>query len=690
MPATLKHDLNERSLAPYVVAVAIAVAFFAVVETVRPYYFFQDDNRDFFVPLYLHNYRSAADGQLAQYNFLQSLGRPQFSSGQAASLHPVPYLSIYLSEALLGHPFGTTDIHLLIYLLLAVTGAVFLARLLGLSRAASVFASVAWAYTPYNMLISQSWAAYTTAIGMLPWIAAAALLVYRGRRALGGSMFVIAHLLLIYTGSPQPVLYAGFLEAGLIVLIGFIDYANGKLTGEEAKRKAITFSLLVALVAGLALPLVIPMWTQAQRSAYRTGSLSDRGLRTCSIAPAQLLNGLVFPFRRLYDTDRGEWCETNLPASFVHQGYLVTLLLAAYPWLRRRLPAEQRRVCDALLVIALVLVLAMMGWLTYFIAMIPVANRFRWPFKFFLFANLLLVMVAAAGFDVLLSKLRAGVRRIAVATLVIALQAANVTALDLTFPTQGFFEHLDPVPLQEPLKERFGAGRIVTMGWKDSTTKGRTIHTVGYNYATLWELHYLGGYDPLMPARNLALTYRLDYSAIINRAPKNIDFDSLRSWGVRWYVVTRPFLDRYEPALRARGFRQAYSEPDRVVFEDPRAASLVGSADCRTLSIGRLGDDLTATVDCARDSEVQLRFLSNPYFTATVDGSPVEITNQANGQMSVRLGRGTHRIQLAYDDPAIDIGLFLALLSAVAAAAYLSWVAARRRAATRARYTHPS
>jgi hypothetical protein len=670
MPATLKHDLNERSLAPYVVAVAIAVAFFAVVETVRPYYFFQDDNRDFYVPLYLHSYRSAADGQLAQYNFFQSLGRPHFSSGQAASLHPVPYLAIYLSEALLGHPFGTADIHLLLYLLLAVTGAVFLARLLGLSSAAAVFASVAWAYTPYNMLITQSWATYATVIGTLPWIVASALLVYRGRRALGGSMFVIAHLLLIYTGSPQPVLYAGFLEAGLIVLIGFIDYANGKLTGEEAKRKAITFTLLVALVAGLSLPLVIPMWTQAQRSAYRTGSLSDRGLRTCSIAPAQLLNGLVFPFRRLYDTGRGEWCETTLPASFVHQGYLVTLLLAAYPWLRRRLPAEQRRVFDASLVIALLLVLAMMGWLTYFIAMIPVANRFRWPFKFFPFANLLLVMVAAAGFDVLLAKLRAGLRRIAGAAVLIAVQAVNVTALDLTFPSQGFFEHLDPVPLQEPLKERFGAGRIVTMGWKEST-KGHTVHTAGYNYATVWELHYLGGYDPLMPARNLAFTWRLDYSAILNRAPKKIDFDYLRSWGVRWYVVTRPFLDLYGPELRARGFRQAYSEPHRVVFEDVRAAPLVGSADCRTLSIGRLGDDLTAAVDCTRDSEVQLRFLSNPYFTATVDGSPVEITNHANGQMSVRLGRGTHRLRLAYDDPAIDLGLVLALLSAIAAAACL-------------------
>lgn len=670
--------MNEplhRRLAPYLIAIVIAVAFFALVEKVRPYYFFQDDNRDIFVPLYLHNYRAAADGQLAQYNFFQSLGRPHFGSGQVAALQPVNYLAIFLSYKVLGHPFATADIYLLLYLLMGVCGAVFLARLLGFSNTAAVFASVAWAYTPFNMLVSQSWTTYPPVIGTLPWILASALLVYRGRRVLGGWIFVLSHLVLIYVGAPQFVLYAGYAEAGLIVFVGFTDYAMKRLSNADAKRTAIAFALLVAVVAGLSMPLVYPMWKHTQLSAFRSGRLGDGALRVCSIQPMQLVNGLFVPQTRFYKGSGGEWCGTNFPASFVHQGYLVTLLVFAYPWLRRKLREDQRVACDAAMATGVILALAMMGWLTHFVAMIPVANRMRWPFKYFGFANLLFVVVATASFEVLLSRFRATLRT-AAGVLLIALQMVNVTALDLSFPDQAFFEHLDPVPLQEPLKEKLGAGRILTMGWKGGA-KRHTLYTIGYDYATLWELHYFGGYDPLVPSRNLQFTYTLDYTAIINRHPKNIRFDYLRFWGVRWYVVTPYFRDMYVPALEARGFRLAFKDPQREVFEDPLAEPIVGSPDCRTLSIGRLGDDLTAILDCARDAEVRLRFLSHPYFTATIDGTPVEITTKASSQMTIPVPRGRHRMQLAYDDPAIDIGMSIGLMTVAAAAAYL--VLRRRR-----------
>jgi hypothetical protein len=657
-----------RRLAPYLVALAIAVSFFALVESVRPYYFFQDDNRDIFVPLYLHNYRAAADGQLAQYDFYQSLGRPHYGSGQVAALHPIPYLSIFLSYRLLGHPFATADIYLFLYLLIGVAGAVYLARLLGFSSTAAVFASVAWAYTPFNMMVSQSWTTYPPVIGTLPWIIASALLLYRGRRVIGGWMFVISHLVLMYVGAPQFVLYAGGMQAALILVLAIIDYRARVLSRQEVLKKGRDFVFLILVVSGLSMPLVYPMWRHTQLSAFRSQGLSELGLSLCSISFTQLINGLFIPWYRFYPSTSIEWCGTNFPASFVHQGFLVTLLVFGYPWARKRVTDEQRRTLDAAMWVALVMVLAMMGWLTHIIAAIPVVNRFRWPFKYFGFVNLIFVMCATAAFDLLLARLGTKVKKVAAGTLLIALQMVNVTVLDLSFPSQAFFEHADPVPLREPLRERFGSGRILTLGWQG----GRyTLPTVGYDYATLWELHYFGGYDPLVPERNLKFTYVLDYTAVLNRRPEEINIQYLRFWGVRWYIVTRPFLSKYEPLLQGHGMRRAFEDRFRVVFEDPRTRPLVSSDDCTTRSIGRLGDDLVATVDCARPAEVRLRFLHQKFFTVTVDDQPAKIDVKASQQMTVRVPQGVHRIHVAYDDPAIAAGGYMAGFTALAAGVVL-------------------
>src|SRR6185436_13385555 len=156
----------------YLIAFALIAAFFTAAEVARPYYFFQDDNRDIFLPFYVHNYRAALDGQLAQFNFFQSLGKPHFASGQVAAFSPVPYLAIFLSSAIFGHVFAAVDILVLIYLLIGAAGMVFLGRRLGFSDSASIFAAVSWPITPFNMLTSQSWTTYPPVIGLMPWILA--------------------------------------------------------------------------------------------------------------------------------------------------------------------------------------------------------------------------------------------------------------------------------------------------------------------------------------------------------------------------------------------------------------------------------------------------------------------------------------------------------------------------------------
>ena len=666
---------------PYVAACLIVVALFAVLEAAHPYYFLQDDNRDIFLPLFVHNYRAASDGQLAQYNFYQSLGKPHFATGQAAALQPFNYLAVFCSVAAFGHVFATADILVLLYLLLGAIGVVYFLRSLGFSGASAVFVASAWCFSPFNMLTSQSWTTYAPVIGLLPWIAAGTVLVYRRARA-GASIFTLAHLALFYVGAPQFFLYAVIIDAGLLALMAAGDWRAGTLRQRGPLKLVGTFALLSALVTALCMPLLLPMWNLMQESAFRGREMSSGELFACHISFVQLLNGLFLPFRQIYEPLGGQWCETFFPPSFTHQGYLATLLLIAYPFARKRAIAAQRRVLDACFLLGLLLILGALGGLTALVAQIPVANRFRWPFKYFGFANLLLLLCVAPCFDWVVRRSASTRARLVLATLLIAVQSLNLVALDRAFPRQGFFEHLDPVPLHEPFRPLLQASRTITIGCRGHAgqfEKLQTLSTLGYDYATLWQLHFFGGYDPLVPSRNFNLTFGLDYNSVLCTKPGSVPVDYLRHWAVGSYLLLQPTAAAHERVLLAQGFRRVAADRDRVLMRDPLAPPLAGSSACRMISIDRNGDDFLATVDCRTPSAVTLRFLFNSYFSATVDGRPVEVTQTPESLVMVPVDAGRHTIRLGYDDPWLDAGTSIAGLGLGAAMAFLFLTRNRRK-----------
>ncbi len=675
--------ITRRSeAAPYVAALAIAIAFFAIVEMIRPYYFLQDDNRQIFLPLYSHNYRAALDGQLSQFNFFQSLGKPHFATGQAATLHPLPYFSIFLSEALLGHLFGAVDILVLLYLLLGATGMVFLLRRLGFTGAAGVLCATAWCFGPFNMMTSQSWATYAPMIGLLPWVLAATLMVYRARTNGAMATFVVAHLAVFYVGAPQFFLYTGLIEMGVFVWMVGTGLHAKTLDRAALLRTTMAFVSLTILVTALAMPLLLPMWQHTQLSAFRGRPMPFVLLQECRLTITQLLNGLFLPFMKLYEPIGDAWCETYFPASFTHQGYVATLLLLAYPFVRRHIDHEQRRVIDGFVAVGVLFLLGSLGVLTSIVSIIPVINRFRWPFKYFGFANFLLLIAIAPAFDTLLSRLR-GRARLATAFALVVLLFVNLTYLDLTFPRQAFFEHTDPVPLQEPLRERLRDGRTVSVGCRSipgKTPKMATISTLGFDYATLWELHYFGGYDPLVPYANYRLTLSLDYNAVICSPPEYVPVEYLRQWGVRYYIVNEPHVTRYEPFLLAQGMRRVHTDQQRVLLEDPRAFPLAASRDCDVGRLSRDGDDLVATVSCRETSAVVFQFLYNPFFAATIDRQPSPLIETPMSHTALQVPAGRHQIRIAYDDPWIDEG-FAVALAALAITALMFLLYRKRRGA---------
>jgi hypothetical protein len=418
-----------------------------------------------------------------------------------------------------------------------------------------------------------------------------------------------------------------------------------------------------------------------QSSAFRGESLSFGELTVCTISRIQLVNGLFYPFKRFAIPPNGQWCETYLPASFTHQGYLATLLLLLFPWARRRVPREHRRYFDGAFATGVLFLLAALGALTWITAEIPIVNRLRWPFKYFGFGNFPLMLSTAPAFDAIVQWRKSATGRSRLGIALIALQVFNLAALDLSFPRQAFVEHLDPLPLEEPLRPMLANTRMVSVGCVRAE-KLRTVASLGYDYATLWELHHFGGYDPLVPYQNYQLTLGLDYQAALCKEPALVPVEYLRQWGVRYYILKEPPANWYAPTLLKWGMRRVHSDRDRIVLQDPAAAPLAGGSGCALQRLGRRGDDLTAVMACSADSLVTLRFLFDPRFTVTVDGVLSKAVETETNQLSVAVPRGVHEVRVAFDDPRLDEGLWIALFALVIVTGFALLRAVRRRSAS--------
>jgi len=109
------HNLRARFGYPLLLA-ATVLAVLLAIELRRPYYFLQDDNRDFALPCLVHNWRALRGGEIAQFNFHQYAGAPHLSNGPSGTLNAPGYAAMFASCVLLGQPFGAVDFLVTFYL----------------------------------------------------------------------------------------------------------------------------------------------------------------------------------------------------------------------------------------------------------------------------------------------------------------------------------------------------------------------------------------------------------------------------------------------------------------------------------------------------------------------------------------------------------------------------------------------
>jgi len=667
------NDRLARLRYPLLLAAALLAVLLAI-ELRWPYYFFQDDGRGYYLPNQVHNLRALRGGELALFNFHQYAGFPHLSNGQTGVLYPPYYAATLASYALLGHPFAALDFVVAFHLIAGALGMFLLLRLIASDPRAAFWGALTYELNSFVVYVSTCWVMLSGPAAWFPWMAYFTLRLLDGaRRASGG--LLAAHLLLLYIGYPQTLLYCAVFELMVFALAAAARFPSDRAGVAAGVRR---YAASWVLTGVFSLPLSLPMWHQTAISAFRQRVLPWEAFAGGGFTIGSWFAGLVNPFSNAhYASGSAEhWVERSLPY-LSHIGYATVALMGVglIAFYMDALDATRKKYCAICLAGALVSFLWALNGYARIMYLIPVFNRLRWPFKVQVHTAFFLVAIAAIGLAWLLGRIESRVAARSVFAAATVATLANFLALYLIFPARTFRTNLETVPLVEPLREQLKNGRMLAVGYRFEDPK--SANSLGFDYATLWDLQSIAGYDPLVPARNSEVGLGLDHLASYGDSPDRLPIEHLRRWGVRWYVVSNA-APEYAPVLLNNGMTPRFRDQSRTVYEDAQARPLVEWEGGGVAGIDyRLATNtIRIDADNRQEARLLLRFVSNSLFTASADGRPAAISTDEYGQMSLRLPAGRHRIVVRYRDPYFVLGTLLA----AAAAALLGALALLKRA----------
>ena len=226
-------------------------------------------------------------GYLPLWNPYSALGMPLAFNWQSAAFS-LPALISYLFPSHLVY-----TIQILVTLLLAGTGAYFLARILRLGMMACVFVGIAFELSgPF--MVWLGWP-ISSVFSWSGWLFGSILLIFRGQnRFIGVALFSIAFAFAVYAGQPDALILLIFV---LVVFI-LVLLVHSLLKSKDMMRSVwviIDLAIAWAVGAALAAPLLLPglqLIGGSIRAESGSALNSQRAIPTGDFLH-QLLQGLV-------------------------------------------------------------------------------------------------------------------------------------------------------------------------------------------------------------------------------------------------------------------------------------------------------------------------------------------------------------------------------------------------------------
>jgi len=694
MKVGMRFDIPARPLSSddriRILLCAITSSMLLLIEMKHPYYFLQADNRIQNLPYFIANYRAVAHLEFPLFNFHQLLGTPLFSCIQSAGFYPMNYIAVFVSNLLWGHIYGTMEVLAFFHMNVAALGFYHFMKVFHLKPASCFFGAIAWTFCGFVLSVGDSWIHLIEYSAYLPW---AYWLLFKIMRQFNVRIFiawVAVRASMFFLGVPQIFVYHSVLETLTIFLCFMmknpVSPADSTRDGMDARhpfpfgegngfRFAKIYMAHYLSVLLIVLPALLPALHQMSISAERSHSLTWDMYFSYAYNIIDWVRGVIHPSvesAMMSDSSQGPYFDSRIAS---HIGYL-TAICFVFAVVRRRRAVTAKYISIFFVSAILTLLLASNETVFRFFYHVPLFNRFRWPFKWAYFTGFYMIIVGSFGFDIFSRKtvnatlIGRRVKTLLIPVLV-GIHVMNFLYLYAFLPHKMIALHLDKIPLEDPWVENMKDGRIASIGFDyysgHDIMTGHTASSIGFNYATLWNVYHFGGYELLISEKNLRAINLLNKTAIIPAETgrpldinKIVPLSHLRDWSVKWYVV-----DKNVDINNLENLKCVYIDPYRNIFVDTLAKPFVYWEN------ERLGDDVnykfktnSIEIRTSNHSEGNIRVtvLHNPFFRAYVDGERVEVKETTEHQMALYVPAGSHILKIVYFDPYFYYGLMASLI----------------------------
>ena len=454
-----------------------------IAESVRRYYFVQDDNFAEFLPGIIYGCRELFAGRFANWDPYQLMGMPLADLGIYALTYPGTYLSYGIAKYLLGDELRVIDVFCWLHLVLA-SGVVYLVgRQLRLWGPIAAAVAVCFALSGYDLIAGRSWY-YMTANAL--WFPALLLLGLRfDPNRLRWSWTATVGLcmgLFFHAGNAQMCFYS---VSSLLLLVLL------RKVKEEWHWQSLAYVLPGLLIGvGLSLPLMIPqLKVTAGLLREPIGEGIERGLFSL-LLPNPFVNSLMF--NKLGTDPSAPGGEFYFAGGlFVFAWFLG---IAAICVGRDGLKAFRANPLLTLSVVAFLLALGRNGGLWVIHTQLPILSRFSQPSKFLAFAQLFMLLIGALFVQRICSGLK---HRRAAAGGVFALLVALMFH-HASLSTEAFYTYGDrpDFKISQGLLQSIGQERVFSAAPSKGGQPG-FLSNLLCNTGTLAQVNSMDGYESL-------------------------------------------------------------------------------------------------------------------------------------------------------------------------------------------------
>jgi hypothetical protein len=295
-----------------------------------------------------------------------------------------------------------------------------------------------------------------------------------------------------------------------------------------------------------------------------------------------------------------------------------------------------------------------------FLTWTPLFERFRWPFKVFVFADFFLIaaLVWSLTPDAL-SPIRSNRRWNLAAWVCLVLVLFGGATVSLANHDSSMLSKTGLPTSRNPLPPGIDPqlGRVVAID--NILPEAASYRLLTHCYGTFFAVPSIGGYDPLASADALRFGLGLEFPNVLYARVTPDLRQSLNDRAVRYWLVD-PQSPRLQEIESLPGLKLLDAAPDRVIFENTQAAPLAYSASNPTTAcaLTYAGNSILIPIGSA-NSPLEISVGPTDGWWYRIDGGRWQKPVYRDNRLALSYVSPARLVEISYFDARFERGLAL-------------------------------